>query len=150
MKVEFITKEMPDGEVEVTVAAAEKNQQVARVINALSELEKSSPEVLSFKTEEGIQLIKIKDIIYIDVSENDLLIYTKQELMVTKGRLSKVLERIKNTNFVQVSKHAAVNINHLDRLENSFSGSMLAKLSQGNETMVSRRYVKKLIEHLGV
>ncbi|SFC05552.1 LytTr DNA-binding domain-containing protein [Fructobacillus durionis] len=141
---------MPDGEVEVTVAAAEKNQQVARVINALSELEKSSPEVLSFKTEEGIQLIKIKDIIYIDVSENDLLIYTKQELMVTKGRLSKVLERIKNTNFVQVSKHAAVNINHLDRLENSFSGSMLAKLSQGNETMVSRRYVKKLIEHLGV
>nr|WP_238480097.1 LytTR family DNA-binding domain-containing protein [Fructobacillus papyriferae] len=113
-------------------------------------MEESRPEVLSLKTEEGIQLVKIKDIIYIDVSETNLLIYSQNELLVTKGRLVKFMERLKNPDFVQVSKHAVVNINHLARLENSFSGSMLAKMSRGNQTMVSRRYVKKLTDRLGL
>nr|WP_274381103.1 LytTR family DNA-binding domain-containing protein [Fructobacillus parabroussonetiae] len=141
---------MPEGEVEVTVAAAEKNQQVAKVIASLSALEKESPKVLSFKTADGIQLVRMADVIYVDVSETELLIYTTKDLLVTKGTLTQLLARMKNENVVQVSKHAAVNIAHLERLENSFFGSMLAKLSQGNQTMVSRRYVKKLTEQLGL
>ena len=151
MKVEFIQKDIPNGQVEVTVAATEKNQQVAKVIASLSALEESAPEVLSLKTADGLQLVKIKDIIYVDVSDSGLLIYTAKETqpIQSKDRLATFLDRLKNPNFVQVSKHAAVNMNHLERLENSFSGSMLAKLENDNQTMVSRRYDKKLIEQLG-
>nr|WP_276057308.1 LytTR family DNA-binding domain-containing protein [Fructobacillus sp. CRL 2054] len=114
-------------------------------------MEESAPEVLSLKTADGLQLVKIKDIIYVDVSDSGLLIYTAKETqpIQSKDRLATFLDRLKNPNFVQVSKHAAVNMNHLERLENSFSGSMLAKLENDNQTMVSRRYVKKLIEQLG-
>lgn len=150
MKIEFVQKEIPDGEVEVTVSASEKNQQVARVIATLSDLEIVGPDVLSLKTEDGIQLVKVADIILADVSEGNLLIYTIKGLIVTKWTLASFIKRIKNRNFVQVSKHATININFLDRLENSFSGSMLAKLSQGNQTMVSRRYVKNLTDQLGM
>lgn len=150
MKIEFVQKEIPDGEVEVTVSASEKNQKVARVIATLSDLEIVGPDVLSLKTEDGIQLVKVADIILVDVSEGNLLIYTIKELIVTKWTLASFIKRIKNRNFVQVSKHATININFLDRLENSFSGSMLAKLSQGNQTMVSRRYVKNLTDQLGM
>nr|WP_282570657.1 LytTR family DNA-binding domain-containing protein [Fructobacillus parabroussonetiae] len=90
-------------------------------------MEKESPKVLSFKTADGIQLVRMADVIYVDVSKTELLIYTTKDLLVTKGTLTQLLARMKNGNFVQVSKHAAVNIAHLERLENSFSGSMLAR-----------------------
>ncbi|MDF7637728.1 LytTR family DNA-binding domain-containing protein [Leuconostocaceae bacterium ESL0958] len=150
MKIEFIQKDLPENELEVHIAAAEKNQQVEKVLAALATLETTSPTVLSLKTDTGIQIIKIDDIIYVDVQANDLLLYTTQETLRTKERLTNFLHRLKSPDFVQVSKHAAVNMKHLKLLENSFSGSMVAKLSQEQQTVVSRRYVKDLMNCLGL
>ncbi|YAB14787.1 LytTR family DNA-binding domain-containing protein [Lactiplantibacillus plantarum] len=55
-----------------------------------------------------------------------------------------------NSDFVQVSKHAVLNLNHLITLSDSFSGNMTARLTNQVKTEVSRKYVKSLMTSLGV
>nr|WP_235995259.1 LytTR family DNA-binding domain-containing protein [Secundilactobacillus yichangensis] len=68
----------------------------------------------------------------------------------TNETLSHFLGRAANPNFVQVSKHAALNLDHLLSLADSFSGSMSARLTNGTKTEVSRKYVKELMRRLEV
>jgi DNA-binding LytR/AlgR family response regulator len=64
--------------------------------------------------------------------------------------LAHFADRLASPDFVQVSKHAIVNLNHLLSLEDSFSGSMTAKLSEHTKTSVSRKYVQLLAQRLGL
>ena len=65
-------------------------------------------------------------------------------------RLYKFQERLNNPDFVQVSKHGLINIQHLEALEASFSGNMLAILTGKRKVDVSRRYLKNLEKRLGL
>ena len=78
-----------------------------------------------------------------------LILETTQGRLLTNDRLYKFRNRLANPDFVQVSKHALININHLKALENSFSGNMLAILTGKIKADVSRRYLSEL-ENLGL
>ena len=52
--------------------------------------------------------------------------------------------------FLQISRHAVMNIDHLESLSDSFSGNMMAKMTGGVKSSVSRKYVKSLMDYLGV
>ncbi|MFR8938034.1 MAG: LytTR family transcriptional regulator DNA-binding domain-containing protein, partial [Streptococcus sp.] len=47
-------------------------------------------------------------------------------------------------------RHAVMNIDHLESLSDSFSGNMMAKMTGGVKSSVSRKYVKSLMDYLGV
>ncbi|MCB6443015.1 LytTR family DNA-binding domain-containing protein, partial [Streptococcus salivarius] len=68
----------------------------------------------------------------------------------TTETLTRFQQRINSSNFIQVSRHAVINIDHLESLSDSFSGNMTAKLTNQIKTEVSRRYVKLLMEYLGI
>jgi len=58
--------------------------------------------------------------------------------------------RINRRSFLQISRHAVMNIDHLESLSDSFSGNMMAKMTGGVKSSVSRKYVKSLMDYLGV
>lgn len=106
--------------------------------------------ILSVKTADEIILLRVADLILIDVEAGQLVITTTRQQILVKERLGHFVDRLGQANFVQISKHAVINLDHLQSLSNSFSGNMTAELAGGNQALVSRRYVKTLMGHLGL
>ncbi|GAA0054571.1 hypothetical protein ScFU97_18940 [Streptococcus canis] len=63
-----------------------------------------------------------------------------------RERLYKMKDRLPTDQFIQVSKQALIHLDYLQMMEASFSGNMLAILTNRTKMVISRRYVKNLEE----
>ena len=138
----------PD-DLNVTVNAVAKNDKVIKLLNYLDKYNQKSSSLIPIKTEDSILTIKQTELIKVEVTKNILSFYTKSDVIQTNGRLYQVLTRL-NENFVQVSKHAIINLNHLLSLEAGFTGNMIAKLNFDQRADVSRKYLPELERRLGL
>lgn len=146
---------LPADAVQVTVTAAQKGPAVDDLMAYLQRYQPAKTlsamnDVITVKTADEILVIKVAQIILVDVNGAELLIQTANQQIVSNERLANFLERLNRDNFVQISKHAVINLDQLQSLSNSFSGNMTAILAAGNKSTVSRRYVKNLTEKLGL
>lgn len=139
----------PD-EVQVLVQSQEKTKEVQDLLDYLSSYDREDVTVLPIKTNDRIEMLKVEDLIYVDVEGSYLILEACKGRFLTNDRLYKFADRLNNPDFIQVSKHALLNINHLEALEASFSGNMLAILTGQRKLDVSRRYLKYLEQRLGL
>ncbi|SDO94381.1 LytTr DNA-binding domain-containing protein [Streptococcus equinus] len=141
---------LPKDAIEVLVRSGKYNQAVQDVLDYLAKFEQEKTEVLPIKTSIRTEVLHVADLILVDVDGSSLVLETTNGRLVTNDRLYKFRERLANPDFVQVSKHALININHLKSLESSFSGNMLALLTNDITTDVSRRYLSNVEKALGM
>ena len=141
---------LPKDAIEVLVRSGKYNQAVQDVLDYLAKFEQEKTEVLPIKTSIRTEVLHVSDLILVDVDGSSLVLETTNGRLVTNDRLYKFRERLANPDFVQVSKHALININHLKSLESSFSGNMLALLTNDITTDVSRRYLSNVEKALGM
>lgn len=141
---------LPKEAIEVLVRSGKYDQAVQDVLDYLARFNQEKTEVLPVKTAMRTELLRVSDLILIDVDGSSLILETRHRRLVTNDRLYKFRARLNNPDFVQVSKHAVLNINHLKALESSFSGNMLALLTNDIKTDVSRRYLSDLEKALGL
>jgi len=141
---------LPKEAIEVLVRSGKYDQAVQDVLDYLARFNQEKTEVLPVKTAMRTELLRVSDLILIDVDGSSLILETRHGRLVTNDRLYKFRARLNNSDFVQVSKHAVLNINHLKALESSFSGNMLALLTNDIKTDVSRRYLSDLEKALGL
>ena len=138
----------PD-DLNITVNAVTKNDKVISLLNYLDKYDQKSSSLIPIKTEDRILTIKQIELIKVEVTKNILSFYTKSDVIQANGRLYQVLTRL-NENFVQVSKHGIINLNHLLSLEAGFTGNMIAKLNFDQRADVSRKYLPELERRLGL
>lgn len=151
MKVYF--EENPDlalDELEVVVKGSEYSKLVQDLLRYISNYEQSPSDFLPIKASDRITMVAVKDIILAEVNGTQLTIETVKGSYEITERLYRFMEKVGHADFVQISRHAIVNVNHLDYLEDSFSGNMLAVLTNGTKTSVSRKYLKGLLVFLGL
>lgn len=141
---------LPKEAIEVLVRSGKYDQAVQDVLNYLAKFEQGRVEILPVKTVVRTELLRVSDLILVDVDGTSLILETTNGRLINTDRLYKFRERLANPDFVQISKHALININHLKSLENSFSGNMLAMLTNDVTTNVSRRYLSDLEKALGL
>lgn len=137
-------------EMSILVTKDRFDTEVETVIDILEQLQIGQKEVIAVKTQDRVQLLKVKDLIAVEVDGNDLVITTVKGLVRTQGRLYRLKEQLAHPDIVQVSKYCLINIAHLDYLENSFSGNMMAFLTSNVKTSVSRRFLRDLEKRLGI
>ncbi|WP_094243198.1 LytTR family DNA-binding domain-containing protein [Tetragenococcus halophilus] len=139
-------------EPEVIVRADSKNIDIQDLIAYIEQYQNqlSSAKILPVKTNDQLIMLKAEAIILADIQQSTLLIYTVDGIFATSEILVHFAKRVDNINFIQISKHAYINLDHLLSLSDSFSGNMTATLSQNMKTDVSRKYVKSLMQHLGI
>ena len=127
MQIHFQSEPLlgPD-DLNITVNAVTKNDKVINLLNYLDKYDQKSSSLIPIKTEDRILTIKQIELIKVEVTKNILSFYTKSDVIQANGRLYQVLTRL-NENFVQVSKHCIINLNHLLSLEAGFTGNMIAK-----------------------
>lgn len=148
MKWEFKEKEVD--ELELVLQKRQFDREVQELVTYLGHFGQESPKVLPVKTAEDILLLTVAELIVVEVEGSQLLLKTSKGTYQTTERLYKFKERLNNPDFVQVSKQSLININHLEKLEASFSGNMLAFLTNKIKVQVSRRYLKALERAIGL
>lgn len=107
-------------------------------------------DLIPLKVDEKILMIKVDTIITVEVYGRELKVYTLEGVYSSIGSLTGFYNKLNLKNFIQVSKNSIININHLDSLSDSFSGNMMAKLTNNMKVSISRKYVKALFECLGL
>lgn len=150
MEIRFNQNSKQLSEPLITVEYNEKNKRIENLIEYISKFRENETELISIKSSDQILIININKIDLIDVENNKLYVYTEDQIIETNERLINIKDKIGNNDFVQVSKHALININSLISLSSSFSGNMMAKLKYDNKPSVSRRYVSNLTDRLGI
>lgn len=150
MEIRFNQNSKQLSEPLITVEYNEKNKRIENLIEYISKFRENETELISIKSGDQILIININKIDLIDVENNKLYVYTEDQIIETNERLINIKDKIGNNDFVQVSKHALININSLISLSSSFSGNMMAKLKYDNKASVSRRYVSNLTDRLGI
>lgn len=146
----WIFREKETEELEIILEKSQYDDEVLVMIQYLEKFGVGRAEVVPVKTVDRIQMLKVIDIISVEVDGSQLVIETAEGRLVTTERLYRFKERVANEDLLQVSKQSLINIQHLRILEASFSGNMLALLTNGIKTSVSRRYLKDLEKRLGL
>ena len=95
---------LPPDQIELTLAAQRETPAVRQLMDYLARYQSMPPEILPVRSNDQVQLIKVKEIILIDVSNTDLLITTVHREVTTKGRLNALLTKLKQPDFIQISK----------------------------------------------
>ncbi|BAQ24936.1 LytTR family DNA-binding domain-containing protein [Streptococcus troglodytae] len=134
----------------VLVKAAEKTPAIQHLLDYIDNYQMVSSNAIPIKSMDKIVMLKLDDIVLADVNQTTLKIYTLTGVFTTTETLVHFSNRLSKTNFIQISKHALINLDHLESLSDSFSGNMMAKLSNNIKSSVSRKYVKDLMTQLGI
>ena len=133
-------------EPEVRIRAAE--EQVGNQLS--SRLREYQEDQLVIKLKDEFILLNKTDIIYLEVFNKIVTVFTAKEEYSFRRSLSALKEELPNSQFLQVSKSALVNTKEIQKLEVAFSGSLYAYLKNGQKITVSRRFVDQLKRHLKV
>ncbi|PND47113.1 DNA-binding protein [Streptococcus penaeicida] len=134
----------------LTIEKAHYDKQVSELVDYLEAFQSMKTDVVAVKSDDHIYLLKMDEIIALEVDGDYLLVMTKEKTFRMRERLYKMKDRLPSDHFVQVSKQSLINLDHLQMMEASFSGNMLAILTNKTKIIISRRYLKNLEEKLGL
>ena len=146
LSIEQINKEENE---EIIIKCHEINDDVLALVNRLKESESKANSIAGIKGED-IYSIKLKDIYYIEATENKTFIYCKDDFYETKLKLYEIESLVKNLQFFRCSKSIILHYSKIDFVTPAFLGRFEAKLTNGERVIISRQYVKVLKEILGI
>lgn len=147
MKVELIIDDkLNEDEVKIHTKTATAGARVLSYIDHFT----TDRENLIIRSDEELLMIQKSDVISAEIQDKTLTIYTKTEEIVTTKSLRGLLGELNSETFLKVSKAEMLNIQMINRVEPSFSGNLIARMKNGKKVSISRRYVSKLKERLGI
>lgn len=93
--------------------------------------------------------VPVTEIMYIESVDNRTFVYTQSEVYESRQRLYELEEILKSRYFLRISKSAIVNLMKISSVKPALGGRFSAALSNGEEIIISRKYVPKLKNTLG-
>lgn len=96
-------------------------------------------------TLEGRQYgIAVSEIMYIESVDNKTFIYTAAKVYESKQRIYELEDILKPKHFLRISKASLVNLMKITSVKPAMGGRFSAVLSNGEEVIISRKYVSEL------
>lgn len=96
-------------------------------------------------TLEGRQYgIAVSEIMYIESVDNRTFIYTASKVYESKQRIYELEDILKPKHFLRISKASIVNLMKISSVKPALGGRFSAVLSNGEEVIISRKYVSEL------
>ena len=88
--------------------------------------------------------IAVSDIMYIESVDNWTFIYTAKEVYESRQRIYELEDYLKGRHFLRISKASIVNLMAISSIKPALGGRFSAVLSNGEEIIISRKYVYEL------
>jgi DNA-binding LytR/AlgR family response regulator len=134
-------------EPEIIIRTNEMTDEIGELVQRLSA---SQQKLLAGFVDDSVQLIDTPEIVRFYSADKKVLAETKTQRLVIRLRLYELEERLDKTLFVRISNSEIVNMKAIKKLDLSFAGTISITLSNGATTYVSRRYVARLKQILGI
>ena len=134
-------------EPKVIVMANELTEEVNALVQALYE---SEPKMIAGFREDTVTVLDEKDILRIYAANGKVYAVLSTGEYMLRLRLYEAEERLKPSRFVRISNSEIINLKKVRSFDLSFTGTICVILADGSKTYVSRRYVSKIKEVLGI
>ena len=112
-------------------------------------LENSESLLIGF-LDEKIKILNPAKIYRIYTENSKVFAESVDEKYLVKKRIYQLEDILKSKKFVRISNSELINLNLVDSFDLSYSGTISVKMKNNSKTFVSRRYVKKIKETLGI
>ena len=150
MKIEIRIDENSK-ETTIIVQGSKIDEEITEIINKLKEIENKNHKgtITGFK-KDIVEMIDEDKIIRIYSSMQKVMAETSDGHYLIKSRLYELEEKLDKNNFVRISNSEIINLKRVVNFDLSFSGTICVNLDNKETTYVSRRYVGKIKEVLGI
>lgn len=146
MKVEVIIDPACQ-EPTVTIRAATMTGEVAALVNQLSS---AAPAPLTGTKDGKLVLLEEGEIIRVYAADGKVYATTAKGDFALRQRLYEMEERLDPRSFVRISNGEIINLKKARGFDLKMTGTVCVSLEGGVVTWVSRRYVSKIKQVLGV
>ncbi len=133
-------------EPKAVIYAPRMTAEIAALMKRLSE---DQPRMIAAFEEDTVTMLAFEEIYHVYASEGKVYAETKDKTYVLRLRLYELEERL-GSPFVRISNSEIINLNRVRNFDLSFAGTICVSLTNGTVTYVSRRYVKKIRQQLGL
>ena len=110
----------------------------------------AKPTSLVGTKDEQIYTVKLKDILYIEATENKTFIYCSDDFFESKLKLYEIEEILSGTSFFRCSKSMILHASKINYVSPAFNGRFEARLVNNERIIISRQYVPNLKKILGI
>ena len=125
-------------ETEVIIRGDVTSEEVVSLLQLLKK--RNSGKLILYKEEEQY-IMDADEIVYVEVSDNKVYAYTKQDTYEAKQKLYEIKELLGGRSFAQINKSVIVNINCVKSIQAEFGGNYRLKLKNRKESLtISRKY----------
>lgn len=144
MKIKLESAELP--ETEVIIRGDVTSEEVVSLLQLLKK--RNSGKLILYKEEEQY-IMDADEIVYVEVSDNKVYAYTKQDTYEAKQKLYEIKELLGGRSFAQINKSVIVNIDCVKSIQAEFSGNYRLKLKNRKESLtISRKYFKEFRDRI--
>ncbi len=116
----------------------------------LAKLSENKPQILLGYREDAVTILDPHSVIRIYAASGKITALTEQGEYLLKHRLYEIEELLPKSTFVRISNSEIINLKKVHNFDLSFAGTICVKLLNGDRTYVSRRYVSKIKQVLGM
>lgn len=92
--------------------------------------------------------IPLEEILYFEAVGEQVFAYTAKELYLIKKRLYEIETQYRERRFIRCSKSVIVNLMQIDTFRPALDSRFLARMTNGEEIMISRMYAKEFKKRL--
>lgn len=120
-------------------------------INTLvRKLSDDAPQMLTGFRDDKLEILEQSDIFRIYAASGKVFAATSHGEYTIHLRLYELEERLDKNSFVRISNSEIINLKKVKGFDLSFAGTICVSLSDNTVTYVSRRYVSKIKQVLGI
>ena len=146
MKIE-IQLDPNQQETKVIIVTEQMTDEVKELMDRLS---KEQPKVLAGFQGEQVEILEPEDIYRIYGANQKIYAVTEKGEYQLRSRLYELEERLTRLGFIRISNSEIVNVKKIKSFDLSYTGTIGVVLSNGTSTFVSRRYMIKIKQALGI
>ena len=134
-------------EPKVIILTDQMTDEVNEIITKLSE---NTPQMIAGFQDDLLKVLDQEEIFNLFTENGRVLARTRDGIFSLRTRMYELEERLDKKNFVRISNSEIINLRKVKAFDLSLSGTILVSLLNGTVTYVSRRYVPKIKQLLGI
>ena len=134
-------------EPKIIVLTDKITDEISLLVKKISE---ESPQILAGFQNDTLEILDPQDIFRIYAASGKVFATAVKGEYTLRLRLYELEERLDKSQFVRISNSEIINLKKVKSFDLSFTGTICVSLLDGTLTYVSRRYVTKIKQVLGI
>ena len=133
-------------DTEVIIRAPHLNNDIERIVAMMRMIDMQ----IAVRRDNETYLLETDKILYVEAVDRKTFVYTNTDTYESELKLYELEQILPAKNFFRANKAVIVNLNKIKSISPAFNGRFEAVLKNEYKVIISRSYVPKLKEHLGL